>query len=85
MKAKRRVPALQAERPVILAVNGSAAIEFRCRSASVRRKITPNGPGIGEMSASTSQHGLIAEKSRPRAGDIQEREPAWLNLTLLNG
>jgi hypothetical protein len=32
-------PSLQAECPIILCANVPAAIEFRCRSASVRRKL----------------------------------------------
>jgi hypothetical protein len=38
------------ERLAILAANGSVAIEFRCDGASMRRKITPDGPGIRGMS-----------------------------------
>jgi hypothetical protein len=41
---------------------GSGANEFRCRSASVRRKITLKRPGIGEMSgysACQRGHGII--------------------------
>jgi hypothetical protein len=40
------VPALQAERSVILAGNGPVVIEFSCRSASARRKISLKEPGI---------------------------------------
>jgi hypothetical protein len=46
----RRVPALQAEHPVILAADGLVVIEFRCRSASARSKISLKEPGIRGMS-----------------------------------
>jgi hypothetical protein len=47
---KQQVPALQAKRPDDWATNASVVIEFRCGDASMRRKITPDRPGIRGMS-----------------------------------
>jgi hypothetical protein len=63
MKARRRAPALQAERPVILAVSGSAAIEVRCRNASVRRKITPTGRESGKCRVTIDRLSIAAHGS----------------------
>jgi hypothetical protein len=46
MKAKRQVPALRGEQPDDWLQTGVVAIEFRCYGASMRRKITRDGPPV---------------------------------------
>ena len=70
MNTKQRVSAQRGEHLAVLAVNESAAIEFRC--ASLRRKIVTNNFGIREMSANvTPALGSICSSpfSPLRAGD----------------
>jgi hypothetical protein len=51
MIGKRRLAALTSEQLRLLPAMEMIATEFRCGDPSVRRKITPDGPGNGGMSS----------------------------------
>jgi hypothetical protein len=51
MNTKQRVSAQRGGHLAVLALNQSAAIEFRCRGTRRGRKIATNNFGIREMSA----------------------------------
>jgi hypothetical protein len=56
--------------PVILAAHGSVAIEYSSDDTSMRRKITPDGPGLWGISAKSAEAAALVPDLESRAADV---------------